>query len=273
MERGTIVHGMHARLPKNFVLEERMERYADAIEVAPASWAGVWREACAPVGGPAFGELRVDLGCGKGGFLAESALSEPDVLFVGVDAEPVCVVYAAQRVMETGARNALVVPARGEDVCRIFAPGEVGRIHINFPTPFPRKRDAAKRLVLLDRLLEYRRVLAPGGVVELRTDSQPLYAFALGQFALAGYDVREGAGAGDGAPSTLYQDRLTAEGAKVLSLEATPGPDPGAVEQTMSLSLVDYLPDDLDAMDYVPLGMTGTVTNLRNHARKGGKAS
>ena len=25
-------HALHARLPKNFVLEERLERYADAIE-------------------------------------------------------------------------------------------------------------------------------------------------------------------------------------------------------------------------------------------------
>ena len=35
-------HGMHARLPKNFVLEERLERYARAIELAPAAWRGRW---------------------------------------------------------------------------------------------------------------------------------------------------------------------------------------------------------------------------------------
>lgn len=260
---------MHARLPKHFVLEERLERYADAIEPAPTTWRGIWREACAPVGGPAFRELRVDLGCGKGGFLVEVARAHPDVLYVGIDAEPVCVAYAAQHVTEAGLANAVVVPARGEDACRIFSEGEVARIHLNFPTPFPRKRDARNRLVLLDRLLEYRQVLGPGGSLALRTDSQPLYDFALGQLALAGYEVREGLGEEDAGLSTLYQDRLGAEGARLLALTATPvGETPAHVEQTMPLSLMDYLPRDLDSMGYVPLGMTGAVENLRNRANR-----
>ena len=33
-------HGLHARLPKNFVLEERIERYADAIELVPSGLRG-----------------------------------------------------------------------------------------------------------------------------------------------------------------------------------------------------------------------------------------
>ena len=39
-------HALHARLPKNFVLEERLERYADAIELTPERWRGRWAEAC-----------------------------------------------------------------------------------------------------------------------------------------------------------------------------------------------------------------------------------
>ena len=42
---------VHVRTPKNFVLEERLERYADAIETNPEAYAGDWREACAPAGG------------------------------------------------------------------------------------------------------------------------------------------------------------------------------------------------------------------------------
>ena len=71
-----------------------------------------------------------------------------------------------------------------------------------------------------------------------------------------------------------YEERLTAKGAKVLAIEATPGPESVYREQTVCreqtapLSLVDWLPDDLDTMDYVPYGMEGTVTNLRNRRRK-----
>ena len=259
------MHSLHARLPKNFVLEERIKRFESAIELEPRAWVGRWREACARIGEPAFRELRVDVGCGKGSFLRDSALAEPDVLFVGIDAEPVCLVFAAQEICDAGLANAVVVPATGKQLNSIFA-GEVSLLHINFPTPYPRKKDAPKRLVLLERLLEYRQILAPEGRILFKTDSQPLFDFAKTQFELAGYAWAEVAPP-EHMPSSLYERRLVADGATVLCIEATPGPDPGEVTQTAELSLIKYLPTDLEgleALDYVPLGMAGTVTNLKN---------
>lgn len=52
---------VHARTPKNFVLEERLERYADAIETNPEAYAGDWRKACAPAGSKPFEHLHLDL--------------------------------------------------------------------------------------------------------------------------------------------------------------------------------------------------------------------
>lgn len=262
------MHGMHARLPKNFVLEERLQKYADAIEVRPSSLAGHWAEACAPLDATPFREVRLDLGCGKGHFSAESAHREPDVLFVGIDGEPICIAYAAQKAIEEGLSNMVLVPGTGEQIISMFGPGEVSRIHLNFPTPFPRKKQAHKRLVILDRLMEYRRVLAPGGAVVLKTDSQPLFDFALTQFDLAGYTVtwksNDARNERPDEPSSEYEERLSEQGACVYAVSATPGADPGDVTQTAELSLVAYLPDNLQNLDYVPHGMQGTVVNLRN---------
>ena len=66
-------HALHARLPKNFVLEERLERYGSVIELRPESWRGRWALGCAPLGSAPFREVRLDLGCGKGGFVVEAA--------------------------------------------------------------------------------------------------------------------------------------------------------------------------------------------------------
>lgn len=279
---------MRGRKPKHFDLAERLERYADAIELEPAKLAGRWAEACAPsigaedpgTGGtePArFGEVRLDLGCGKGAFLVEAARREPDVLFVGVDFEPVCIAYAAQAICESGLDNCVVAPGRGDEVPSFFAPGEVSLIYLNFPTPYPRKRDAGLRLVALERLLDYRGVLSDGGKVWLRTDSQPLRDFCRGQLALAGYrivlDLDDERAAGIDVPSTYYEERLVAKGAKVLSLAAVPeGTTPEHVRQTEPLSLVDYLPEDLDDLDYLPYGMEWTVETIRRR-RKGRIAS
>jgi tRNA (guanine-N7-)-methyltransferase len=270
------MHAMHARLPKNFVLEQRLERYADAIEVEPAAYAGRWAHACHPLDparpGASFRQVRVDLGCGKGRFIVASALREPDVLFVGVDCEPICIAYAAQRAIEAGARNAVMVASTGEHVARLFAPGEVGCIHLNFPTPYPRKRDAPLRLTDARRLMEYRRMLSRDGELRFRTDSQPLRDFTLDQLALAGYEVTWRS---DDArrelpdePDSEYERRLAEQGARVLAITAVPGPAPRRWEPPEPVGLVDYLPDDLDAMDYVPYGMGASVTNLRRARRR-----
>ena len=267
---------MHARLPKNFVLEERLTRYAPAIELAPTHLVGHWAQACWPLrpaegGMGRFDAVHLDLGCGKGAYLAARAKHEPGTLFVGVDAEPICVAYTAQAICEQGLTNAVVVPAKGDDVCHIFGPGELTGMSINFPTPFPRKREAGKRLVILERLLEYRHVLAPGAQLVLRTDSLPLFRFALTQLKQAGYKVDEmtedASPRWHDEPITEYERRLRAQGARVMALLATPGTCPTNPQQSAELSLVAYLPDDLESLDYVPHGMQGTVTNLRNRKR------
>ena len=262
------MHGLHARLPRNFVLEERLERYADAIELEPARLAGRWADACTPIGSTPFREVRLDVGCGKGAFLTASAAAEPDVLFIGLDGEPVCIVYSAQHIIEGNFGNALVIPGLGDDLVRFFAPGELAGITINFPTPYPRKKEASKRLVALERLLEYRGLLADGAQITFKTDHEPLFAFALTQFELAGYipdyvgdDYRADF---PDTPKSEYEERLVAQGAQVHALIAHAGPLEGTPVQTASLSLVDYLPDDLHGLSYVPHGMQGTVVNLRN---------
>lgn len=269
------MHGMHARLPKNFVLEERLERYGRVIELDPALWRGRWLGACAPLGAEPFSEVRLDLGCGKGAFSIEAARREPDVLFVAMDSEPVCVAYAAQHVYESGLPNVVVVPGNGMRVREFFSPGELSRIYLNFPTPFPRKRDAGKRMACMERLLDFRDVLSEGAEVRLRTDSQPLFDFMLTQVPLAGYDLlwtsRDAREDFPDEPSSEYEERLGAQGARVYALAATPGELPEHIEQTAELSLTEYLPHDLSALEslgYAPHGMQATIVNLRNRASR-----
>lgn len=282
----------HIRTPKNFVLEERLERYADAIEVAPEIYRGSWAAACAAVGATGFpvtpsGATRpfeavhLDLGCGKGAYLAACAACDPHSLYLGMDTEPICIAYAAQRIIESGLKNALVLPRSAESLARIFAPGELAGITLNFPTPFPKRKFAGKRLVNVDHLLAYRALLAQGAYVTLRTDSQPLRDYALAQFEAAGYDThwvsddvrREH----PGNPETEYEARLAAQGATVYGICATPGATPTSAQiqagRDAEQSLAAYLPHDLDALSYVPLGMEGYVVNARNRMAKGKAAT
>ncbi len=102
---------VHVRTPKNFVLEERLERYADAIETNPEAYAGDWREACAPAVDKPFEHLHLDLGCGKGTYLVERAVHEPNTLFIGMDQSPSASPMPL-KICEQELTNALVLPPR-----------------------------------------------------------------------------------------------------------------------------------------------------------------
>lgn len=275
----------HQRLPKNFVLEERLERYANRIEICPSHYKGHWAHACYPLFSPAhtdavtslaYREVWLDLGCGRGSFVVELARANPDVLVIGIDFDPVSVVYTAQHITEAGLVNALALGASGDKLTQIFEEKELTRIYLNFSTPFPRKKEAADRLTTPQRLKDYAHMLAPGGYIQLRTDSQPFYDWTREMLDAMSYStlaaVDDCYGDASWGPTTEYAERLRKQGAKVFGIKATPTeaslekradqmPDP-------RVSLQDYLPDDLSQMSYIPLGMEGTVQNLINQKKK-----
>ncbi len=270
---------MHARMPKNFVLDQRIERAADAIETNAAAYRGRWAEACFPLcaeGVSRFERVHLDLGCGKGAYIAAMAKRHPTTLFIGMDSEPVCVVHAAQLVLDEDIKNALVIPGDAAKLDQIFAEGELDAISINFPTPHPKRRHARLRLTSAQHLEGYRPLLAGSATVALRTDSEPLYKYSLPQFEALGWNILcatdDDRAAHPEQPITEYEERLTAQGATVHAIYATPPSTPATTEQLqaaedMPLSLIDYLPEDLFASDYIPYGMSYAVDNLRNRRR------
>lgn len=66
---------------------------------------------------------------------------------------------------------------------------------------------------------------------------------------------------------SAYEEKFIPKGARIHALMALPGPIPENWNPSEKVSLVDYLPSDLDSIEYVPHGMQGTVENLRNRKR------
>ena len=257
-------HRPHARPLKH--LEERYARYARNIETQAPRRRGAWiAELC-----PAARELRLDLGCGKGQFAVKQAQAHPDILFIGLDFDRACIALAAQKAYELELSNCVFALADAEDLSDYFESGELSGIYLNYSTPHPRKKHATERLTYVDALIAYRPLLKDEGWIEMRTDSAPFFEFSLVQFDLAGYDIEWAttdllAGhQNDGfSPATEFEERLLKLGAKVHACRAIKASRPYTHEQTAELSLFEYLPDDLDELEYIPFGMEGYVFNER----------
>ena len=266
---------MHARPPKH--LEERFDWYAAAIAAQPESLKGKW----VATRMPAATKLHLDLGCGKGEWTCACAQKHPDELWVGFDNEKVCIAMSAKKaVVEASIPNVVFALTDGDSLPQTIADGEVDVLHLNFSTPCPRRKHADARLTHAKRLMEYRRILADDGRVEIKTDSQPFYDWTLHQLDYAGYDVlwscrdlHAAAAQGQKTPidptiASGYEKRLIQKGARVHCIVAKPGCAPDSLpEQDCPQSLVDYLPQDLTSIDYVPYGMEECVENMLNRKR------
>jgi tRNA (guanine-N7-)-methyltransferase len=117
------------------------------------------------------GPVEVELGCGKGMFLKESARLFPEVNYLGVERAGRYFRTAVARLTRSGAAHVRLIRADGLDVlARWVPPASLRRLHIYFPDPWPKKRHHKRRLfrpALLELTL---RALAPGGELRLATD-------------------------------------------------------------------------------------------------------
>ncbi len=115
--------------------------------------------------------LVVEIGFGRGEFLAAQAAERPAQAFLGVEYSAKRVLKMARRVARDGPANLRLVHARGEDVVRELLPHAcVETFWINFPDPWPKKRHARRRLLQPGLVRELALRLVPGGTLHVATD-------------------------------------------------------------------------------------------------------
>lgn len=151
----------------------------------------------------------LELGCGKGEYTVGLAERFPDRNFIGIDIKGARMWSGATKVRDRGIANAAFLRTSIELLDRFFAPGEVAEIWITFPDPQMKK--ATKRLTGTRFCGLYSRVLAPGGAVNLKTDSPFLYTYTKAMLAenslTAEADIADLHNPASGAPAELTEIR------------------------------------------------------------------
>ena len=134
--------------------------------------------------------LYMELGTGKGKFIAGMAEAHPEANFLGFEVQIGVVYYAAQKLFEQDAPNAKVTLFDIAGIEEVVAPGEVDRFYINFCDPWPKARHAKRRLTYRTFLDRYARLLKDGGEVHFKTDNEDLFNFSLEEFKECGWELK-----------------------------------------------------------------------------------
>ena len=173
------------RMRKMRNLEPRTEKCGAYRITEPETRKGNWRTLK-----PDATALWVEVGCGKGKFTAETAQANPDVLLIAVERCREAMVVAMEKAMAMGLTNVFYIDMDVANIEEIFAPQEIDRLFINFPDPWPRKKNAKRRLTHRGFLDKYCRVVRTGGEFHFKTDNAPLFEFSVEEFAACGLEVK-----------------------------------------------------------------------------------
>lgn len=168
----------------------------------------------------------LELGCGKGEYTVGLAERNPDKNYIGIDIKGARMWRGAKTATQRSMANVGFLRTRIEFIESLFAEGEVDEIWITFPDPQLKTNRARKRLTSPLFLERYARLLKKDGRINLKTDSQHLYAYTKGvidHFALpceVANDDIYGSGYADEVLSvkTAYESRFLEMGLPITYL-------------------------------------------------------
>ena len=122
----------------------------------------------------------LDLGCGNGRFLIQSAIEHPNHDHFGVDILPVVIRYAAQRANQRGISNVRFAVAHALDfIHRLVPPGSVAEVHLYHPQPYYDVTLIYRRLITPEFVRLVHRALVPGGLLVAQTDNPGYWRYLL----------------------------------------------------------------------------------------------
>jgi tRNA (guanine-N7-)-methyltransferase len=123
--------------------------------------------------------ITLELACGKGEYTLALAKEYPQRNLIGVDIKGNRIWKGAKTSLTDELANVAFLRTNIEHIDSFFTKGEVSEIWITFPDPQKKDRRAKKRLTHPEFLDRYRRILAPGGTINLKTDSSTLYDYTM----------------------------------------------------------------------------------------------
>lgn len=183
----------------------------------------------------------LELGCGKGEYTIALAERDPSRNYIGVDIKGARLWKGAKYAETHHLGNVAFLRTRIELINAFFAPGEVDEIWLTFSDPQMRRENARLSSPLF--LERYARLLRPGGIIHLKTDSRFLHEYTKAVCIQNGLDVIACTEDlyGDGAISAEPAAESLPENSVAESL-----PDGGALSDAgaMRTGAVDVLSDE-----------------------------
>jgi len=141
--------------------------------------------------------LHIELGCGKGTFMAKLGSQNPQINYLAIDLID-AVLGVSKRSIESAYENKTqpvdnirLMSWDVERIAVILSPEDgVERIYINFCNPWPKRRHHKKRLTHSKQLKKYAEILSDDGEIYFKTDNAALFQDSIKYFEASDFKIK-----------------------------------------------------------------------------------
>ena len=175
--------------------------------------------------------LHIELGCGKGSFIANLASQNRSINYIAVDMIEAMLGLSKRNIEKAydykDPENLFLIRENIELIDRVFdKEDKIERIYINFCNPWPKKKHNKKRLTYPRQLEMYKAFLVDNGEIYFKTDSDFLFEDSLEYFKASGFEIEKMTydlheeDIFDGNIETEHEKMFSEEGIKIKALIA-----------------------------------------------------
>ena len=132
--------------------------------------------------------IYVEIGMGKGKFIIENAVKNPNINFIGIEKYNSVALRAIQKLENLNIPNLKIIVFDASNIENLFD-HEIDRIYLNFSDPWPKKRHAERRLTSMTFLNKYENVFKSNKNIIMKTDNRNLFEFSIMNFNNKNYEI------------------------------------------------------------------------------------
>lgn len=168
--------------------------------------------------------IHVEIGMGKGKFILEMALANPNINFIGVEKYSSVASVAIKKIRDIKPDNLRILIMDAKNLPEVLE-GKVDTIYLNFSDPWPKDRHAKRRLTSKSFLETYDKLFKGRAHIIMKTDNDNLFQYSLESFKEYGYKINKVSydlhKESISNVMTEYEEKFSSEGVKIKYVDVS----------------------------------------------------
>jgi tRNA (guanine-N7-)-methyltransferase len=168
-------------------------------------------------------EIHLEIGMGKGNFIINMAKKYPNINFIGVELYTNVIARALKKLEVEDLPNLKLININAQELNEVFD-HEISLLYLNFSDPWPKKRNAKRRLTSEVFLKVYDNLFINKPIIKQKTDNTLLFESSIVSLSNYGYTIEEISldlhSTDIDNVETEYEHKFSSQGVKINYLKA-----------------------------------------------------